>query len=57
MRSVVTILATAAVIVAMLVAVGAVFGLTVGKEYLCRGLVKAAEHGLNIATLFGGYCT
>ena len=57
MRNVVTILAAAAVIVTMLVVVGAVFALAVGKEYLCHGLVKATEHLVNIPTLLGGYCT
>jgi hypothetical protein len=57
LRSVITLLMAVAVLVAMLVVVGAVFGLAVGKEYLCHGLMKAAEHGVNIATLLGGYCT
>ena len=56
MRSISTLLVAVAVLVAMLVIVGAVFGLAVGKEYLYRSLMKVAEHGVNIATLLGGYC-
>ena len=57
LRSVSTLLGAVALLVALLVVGGVVFGLAVGKEYLYRGLMKAAEHGVNIAALLGGYCT
>ena len=57
LRSVSTLLGAVALLAALLVVGGAVFGLAVGKESLCRGLMKVAEHGVHIPTLLGGYCS
>lgn len=57
MRSVSTLLVIVTLLVALLIVGGAIFGFAVGKEYVCRGLMKAAEHGVHIPTLLGGYCT